>query len=156
MCHRRLEVRDRPGRVRIVDVFWKLEAAIAMSEYPEKFKIDLIIRGRRSQTAQIGRSDRRDDEKVIVRVTFLACDALIEIFDETMRCSRLTCDRTIPRLFPAAGRAMGFSNLTFVCLFLPMFYVWGGRIAIFLILVSVTVSFVLGVIAAAENPSASR
>ena len=70
---------------------------------------------------------------------------------------------------------MVFSNLTFVCLFLPaviaayfiapksarnlvlvaasvLFYVWGARIAILLVLVSVTVNFALGqAIAAADS-----
>src|SRR5258707_10751666 len=63
--------------------------------------------------------------------------------------------------------AMVFSNLTFVCLFLPItlalyfslpkwlhntvlvfasivFYIWGGRIAIILVLVSIAVNFHLG------------
>jgi alginate O-acetyltransferase complex protein AlgI len=71
---------------------------------------------------------------------------------------------------------MVFSNLTFVCLFLPtvlavyfsapqsarnmvlvaasvVFYVWGGRIAIVLIAISVTVNFALGHAIAAADPS---
>src|SRR6516165_1435294 len=70
---------------------------------------------------------------------------------------------------------MVFSNLTFVCLFLPaviaayfiapksarnlvlvlasvVFYVWGARIAIVLVLVSVTVNFALGQAIAAADP----
>ncbi len=75
---------------------------------------------------------------------------------------------------------MVFSNLTFVCLFLPIvlavyfiapqsarnmvlvaasvvFYIWGGRIAIVLILVSVSVNFALGqAIATAETTRRHR
>ena len=75
---------------------------------------------------------------------------------------------------------MVFSNLTFVCLFLPIvlalyhgaphsvrnlvlvvasmaFYVWGGRIAIVLVLVSIAVNFMLGrAIAAADAERRTR
>src|SRR6516164_5218799 len=70
---------------------------------------------------------------------------------------------------------MVFSNLTFVCLFLPIvlaayftapqaarnavlvvasmvFYVWGGRIAIVLVVVSVSVNFALGQAIADAEP----
>src|SRR3954464_4114311 len=71
--------------------------------------------------------------------------------------------------------AMVFSNLTFVCLFLPItlalyfsspkwlhntvlvaasivFYIWGGRIAIVLVLVSIAVNFHLGQAIAGAGP----
>src|SRR3954464_9611205 len=71
--------------------------------------------------------------------------------------------------------AMVFSNLTFVCLFLPItlalyfsspkrlhnavlvfasvvFYIWGGRIAIVLVLVSIAVNFYLGQAIASARP----
>ena len=75
---------------------------------------------------------------------------------------------------------MVFSNLTFVCLFLPIvlalyhgaphsarnlvlvvasmvFYVWGGRVAIVLVLVSIAVNFMLGrAIAAADAERRTR
>ena len=70
---------------------------------------------------------------------------------------------------------MVFSNLTFVCLFLPItlalyfsspkslhnavlvlasvvFYIWGGRVAIVLVLISVAVNFRLGQAIAAAGP----
>src|SRR5271166_1719801 len=74
---------------------------------------------------------------------------------------------------------MVFSNLTFVCLFLPsvlaayfiapqsarnmvlvaasvVFYVWGAQIAILLIAASVTVNFALGQAIAAADPARRR
>src|SRR5688500_10753017 len=75
---------------------------------------------------------------------------------------------------------MVFSNLTFVCLFLPIvlalyhgaphsvrnlvlvvasmvFYVWGGRVAIVLVLASIAVNFMLGrAIAAADAERRTR
>src|SRR5258707_9737537 len=69
--------------------------------------------------------------------------------------------------FGGRAAAMVFSNLTFVCLFLPItialyfsspkwlhnavlvlasivFYIWGGRIAIILVLISIAVNFYFG------------
>src|SRR6476660_5554633 len=76
--------------------------------------------------------------------------------------------------FEERNPAMVFSNLTFVCLFLPItlalyfsspkwlhnavlvaasivFYIWGGRIAIVLVLVSIAVNFHLGQAIAASD-----
>ena len=73
---------------------------------------------------------------------------------------------------------MVFSNLTFVCLFLPLtialyfsspkwlhntvlvfasivFYIWGGRVAIVLVLVSIAVNFHLGRPLQHRSPSAA-
>ena len=70
---------------------------------------------------------------------------------------------------------MVFSNLTFVCLFLPItlalyfsspksfrnavlvlasvvFYIWGGRVAIVLVLISIAANFHLGQAIAAAGP----
>ena len=80
--------------------------------------------------------------------------------------------------FGGRAAAMVFSNLTFVCLFLPItlalyfnspkwlhnavlvlasivFYIWGGRVAIFLVLISIAVNFCLGqaIASAGVNPA---